>query len=200
MTNDHRIIKRDFATYYNFRHKRRLLQGQPAEQIQQAEDDILVTYQLGFFMFLWFNFSFSVINYCQDWHIYPPLEFCIKSDVETDVFKFCTYFLMPFAIMSFSTLFISTNFLQFPNLNQLFFNVSIKSSFFTFLLFLASTPSVLNSLGIIEIPQNLELLLDASLFWFFVALKGPLLLHWYLDAEGQQADDQAPEEFEMQNV
>ena len=76
----------------------------------------------------------------------------------------------------------------------------MKSSIFTSLLLLASMPSVLNGLGIIEVSQTIESLLDMSLFWFFVALKGPLLLHWYLDTEGQQADDQVPEEFEMQNV
>ena len=178
-----------------------LQQGQPAEQILQAEDEILVTYQLGFFMFVCSNFAFSVINYSQDWQIYPPLEFCIRSGVVTNTLKFCTCFLLPFATMSISTLFISTISLQFSNLNQFFHCLSqMKSSIFTSLLLLASMPSVLNGLGIIEVSQTIESLLDMSLFWFFVALKGPLLLHWYLDTEGQQADDQVPEEFEMQNV
>ena len=180
-----------------------MLQGQPAEQVQEAEDDILVIYQLGFFIFICFNFVFSVMNFSLDWHLYPPHEFCLDSGIETDIVKFFTYFLLPFVIISTLSIAFNTNFLQFPNLNQvlIFLNqVSMKSSIFGTLLFLTPMPSVFNGLGIIEMSKKVECLSACSIFCVFVALKGPLMLHWYISTEGQQADDQAPEEFEMQIV
>ena len=185
--------------YYHFRHKRRVLQDQPAEQITQAEDKIVDLYQAIFYTFSFICLTISVINYSQDLKMSPPQKVCTRSGEDTNIINFFIWFLLPFVILSVLTIGVSTNW-QCPNLNQIYNEVTLKPSIMATLLLFAPMPSVLKGLGILEMSNNFEFLLDCTLFLPFVALKGPLLLHWYTDTEDEQADDQAPEEFEMQNV
>ena len=136
-------------------------------------------------------FMVAFINHHQEFHIIPPYEYCIRSEIHADLTKLFLYFLLPAIIAFFVTFFLNSNIWQRPlstteNLKDIysaiFAQTSIKSSALTFLIIFITLSGLLltkwlqlsvNGLGLIIYSFILPLLI----------VKGPCMASWTYQTE-----------------
>ena len=136
-------------------------------------------------------FMVVFINHHQEFHIIPPYEYCIRSEIHADLTKLVLYFLLPAIIAFFVTFFLNSNIWQRPlstneNLKDIYSAIfaptSIKSSIPIFLIICIGLLTILLTKWL-QLSVNWFGLMAHSFLLPLLILKGPFMAYWTYQTE-----------------
>ena len=138
-----------------------------------------------------YTFMVVFINHHQEFHIIPPYEYCIRSEIHADLTKLFLYFLLPAIVVFFVTFFLNSNIWQRPlstneNLKDIysaiFTQTSIKSSVPIFIIIFIGLLTILLTKWL-QLSVNWFGLMAHSFLLPLLILKGPFMVYWTYQTE-----------------